>query len=112
MKNIVNVEFDNEKYIMCLDMKALRFFTPLYKKESGNTKATFIDAFMALKTQDITAICCLLASMIRKDEKSKPVGLAFVDDIPATKVMYLAEKITECLAEDMPQAEEGSSEGK
>ena len=112
MNEAVAIQINNEDYVMCLDIKALRYFTPLYQAETGNKKATFIDAYIAMQqSQDMTAIACLLAGVVRKHQKAKPVGLDFIDSISANEIMYLISKLGECVSSSMPKGEE-NTEGK
>lgn len=85
VKEIKFVNYDGEKqtYEMYVDARSLMTFEKIYRLESGNRKATFINSLESLADGDITLIMCLIGATVRKEGKKQPVGLDYaMENIP------------------------------
>lgn len=99
-KTIVDVEISGEKYIATVDIKTIVHF----KKEN---KFSFLQATQSLADMDDVTILQLLASVLRKSEKSEPVGM---NELRKYNPLALIDELTPVLVEvmgfNMPEAED------
>ena len=115
VKDIKLTNYDNEekRFEMYIDARALMTFEKIYRLESGNKKATFINSLEDLQYCDMTLIACLMASTLRKEGKKQPVGLDFiVENIsPLENMQSFILALKECLV-DLKIDEDKDDKGK
>lgn len=98
-KTVMELEICGEQYIMTIDMRTVIH----YKKTN---KTAFLGALQKIGDLDEMEIIKLLASMIRKDESSAPVGVDFFKDFnPIEVVAKFTPLIVTCMGENLPEAE-------
>lgn len=98
-KTIVDVEICGESYIATVDIKTITHF----KKEN---KVGFLAATQSLAEMDDVMLIKLLGSVIRKSEKSEPVGVKFFNAFnPLAVVENLTPVLLEAMGTNMPEAE-------
>lgn len=98
-KVIVELDICGEDYIATLDMKSIVH----YKK---NTKKPFLKGIQEIKELDDVEIIKILGSIIRKNEKSQPVGFDFFKDFnPLAVVETFTPVLITVMGENMPEAE-------
>lgn len=101
-KVVLEIQIGEEDYIATVDVKTVGH----YKKEN---KASFLQDVQKIADMDEIAIIKLLGSIIRKSEKSNPVGIKFFDQFnPLAVVEMFTPVLVEVLGLNMPEAEEGS----
>lgn len=115
VKEIKFVDYNGEKkqYEMYIDARALMTFERIYRLESGNKKATFINSLEDLQNGDITLIMCLMASTVRKEGKKQPIGLDYaMENIPPLENMQnFILGLQECLV-DLKVEDDEADKGK
>nr|DAQ51912.1 MAG TPA: hypothetical protein [Caudoviricetes sp.] len=111
--NLKNFDGDNVEYEMYIDARSLMMFERIYRSETKNGKATFINSLPLLQEGDMTFICCLMASTLRKPEKKQPVGLDHViDNLPLLENLEtMMVGVQNCL-EDLKVEKDEMDKGK
>ena len=98
-KTVIEMEICDEPYIMTIDMKTVIHYKKINKK-------SFLSALQGIGDLDEVEVIKLLASMIRKDEKSNPVGIDFFKGFnPIVVVSSFMPSILTCMGENLPEAE-------
>ncbi len=98
-KTVLEVDINGEDYIATVDMTTIVH----YKK---NNKESFLMATQRVSDMDEETIIKLLGSIIRKSDKSEPVGFKFFKDFnPIAIVEAFTPVLVEALGVNMPEAE-------
>lgn len=106
VKKTVELELNNEHMVACFDMKSI----VAYKELSGES---FLQGMQKLGQLDEEVILNFMASTIRKDEKSKPLGKKLLNeyDVLGLLINY-TEPIMKLIADSMPQDKGGNTAKK
>lgn len=106
IKKTVDLTLNEEEFIACFDMKSIM----TYKELSGES---FLQGMQKLANLDEEVILNFMASTIRKDEKSKPLGKKLLNeyDVLGLLINY-TEPIMKLIADSMPQDKGGNTAKK
>lgn len=97
-KKVVTIDINGEEYIATVDIKTVAH----YKKEN---KTSFLQDIQRVSDLDEVAIIQLLGSIIRKSEKSNPVGIKFFSEFnPIAIIEAFTPVLIEVLGANMPEA--------
>lgn len=97
-KVVLELEIGNEDYIASVDIKTVSH----YKKEN---KSSFLQDIQKVGDMDEETIIKLLGSIIRKSEKSNPVGTKFFEQYnPLAVIEMFTPVLVEVLGLNMPEA--------
>ncbi|MGG7143602.1 hypothetical protein ACQPVP_09065 [Clostridium nigeriense] len=97
-KVVLELEIGEENYIATVDVKTVAH----YKKES---KSSFLQDIQKVGEMDEEVIIKLLGSIVRKSEKSTPVGVKFFEQYnPLAVVEQFTPVLVEVLGLNMPEA--------
>jgi len=97
-KVILELEIGEEDYIATLDIKTVAH----YKKEN---KSSFLQDIQKVSELDEEAIIKLLGSIVRKSEKSNPVGAKFFERYnPLAVIEMFTPILVQTLSLNMPEA--------
>lgn len=104
-KQVRTVELDGDEYILTLDVKAINHFKVTSKKQ-------FLQSVPKFLVLDDEVVFYMLGSMLRKDEKSEPVGRKFLEQFnPFLIVEKLWPVAHDVITGNLPKAN-GDSEKK
>ena len=97
-KVVLELEIGEENYIATVDVKTVAH----YKKEN---KSSFLQDIQKVSELDEEIIIKLLGSIVRKSEKSAPVGVKFFEQYnPLAVVEQFTPVLVEVLGLNMPEA--------
>lgn len=97
-KTTLEIKIGEENYIATIDFKTIAH----YKKEN---KTSFLQDIQKVGEMDEMIIIQLLSSIIRKSEKSAPVGIKFFEQFnPLAVIEIFTPVLMEVLGANMPEA--------
>lgn len=97
-KVVLELEIGEESYIATVDVKTVAH----YKKEN---KSSFLQDIQKVGEMDEEVIIKLLGSIVRKSEKSAPVGVKFFEQYnPLAVIEKFTLVLVEVLGLNMPKA--------
>ncbi|MBS5985276.1 hypothetical protein [Clostridium sp.] len=97
-KVVLELEIGEEDYIATVDIKTVAH----YKKEN---KSSFLQDIQKVGEMDEEVIIKLLGSIVRKSEKSNPVGAKFFEQYnPLAVIEMFTPVLVEVLGLNMPEA--------
>lgn len=118
MKTIAKLDLktyneEKKQFEMCVDARTLMTFERIYRLETKNGKATFINSLPLLQEGDMQFLICLMASALRFPNEKRPVGLEYVfDELPVLEnIQTVMEGVAKCL-EDLKIEPDGNDKGK
>ena len=101
-KTVLDITIGEENYIATVDIKTVAH----YKKEN---KASFLQDIQKIGDMDEIAIIQLLGSIIRKSDKSVPVGMSFFNQFnPIAVIEQFTPVLVEVLGTNMPEAQDST----
>ena len=97
-KKVLDITIGEEKFIATVDIKTI-----VHYKEKN--KSSFLQDIKKVAEMDELTIIQLLGSIIRKSEKSNPVGASFFNQFnPIAVIEQFSPVLIEVMGYNMPQA--------